>query len=143
MQTWLRFYIASAATIVGSIVGGIDESMNILITVMVIDFVMGVMIAYNVNDLSSKVMTKGFFKRAIVMLVISLAYQLSIQFNMEAIRTSAILYYVAVESLSILENVVKLDIAVPQFLKELLESLRVSANEGPKEVKDEDNKGVN
>ena len=128
MRERVEYVFMILSGVIGSLLGGHDGVITLLLYVMVLDFVLGVSIAYRDKDLSSGRMTKGFYKRAGVFVVIMMAVQLSIFFNLEFIRTSTILYYISVEGLSILENVNKLEVPVPNFLGKFLERLREENN---------------
>lgn len=130
----------SLAVIVGGItylLGGWDKVMEILLILIIADYLTGVGVAIKDEKLNSEIGSKGLLKKAAIFIVIILAAQLDrvIENPANLFRTAAALFYIANEGLSITENVGHMGLPLPQFLKKLLEQLRDKTDQG--EVKNE------
>lgn len=105
--------------------GGWEVGLQILIAVMVLDYIMGLMCGYKGNKLNSKIGFAGLKKKFTILIILILAVLLDRLLGQEWIfRTLVIYFYVAMEGLSILENAGKLDVPIPSRLKEALVQLK-------------------
>ncbi|MDR0992696.1 MAG: phage holin family protein [Ruminococcus sp.] len=93
-----------------------------LITFIVIDYVTGFAAAAIGKRLSSAYGAKGIAKKISILLIVSLGHILDVNIigQGDYIMTMAILFYIANEGLSILENAVALGVKVPGKLREVL-----------------------
>lgn len=105
--------------------GGIDVAMNCLLIAIVIDYISGLIKAYECKVLSSKIGFRGILKKVGVLLVVMLAVLIDrVAGDTGAIRTLVIYYFVANEGLSIVENLAEAGIPVPKSLKKALKALK-------------------
>lgn len=125
MKGIVSSFFSILATYFVYLVGGIDISLISLVLVMCLDYITGVMSAIYNKKLNSSVGFKGFIKKASYILIVILAVILDRLLNNEGIvRTLVIYFFVANDGISILENVGKMDIPLPNKLKEILEQLK-------------------
>lgn len=104
---------------------GIDVAMTCLLIAIVIDYISGLIKAYECKVLSSKIGFRGILKKVGVLLVVMLAVLIDrVAGNTGAIRTLVIYYFVANEGLSIVENLAEAGIPVPKSLKKALKALK-------------------
>lgn len=113
------------------LIGGWHISLTILAIFMVIDIVTGIMKAIVTKELTSKIGYKGFIRKAGIMLVIIIANLLDLLTGSEFLfRSMAVLFYIGLESLSIIENFGKIGVPLPDQLTKYLKQL---SNEGKDE----------
>ena len=110
------------------LLGGMDTLLAVLLSLMVMDYITGVVCAFIRRKLSSAVGAKGIAKKMFLLALVALAVQLDkitgTQGNM--FRNFICYFYIANEGISILENAVRLGIPVPAKLKKALAQLKKS-----------------
>ncbi len=136
-------FSAVIATLFGYLsqfLGGFDSLLVTLIILIVLDYVTGVISAAYEKKLSSAIGYKGIIKKVIMVLVVGVAVTLQrILPEGVPLREITILFFVANEGLSVLENAAKI-IPLPQKLKSVLlqlkdKSEKVSGDDSDKEKK--------
>lgn len=125
---------AILASIIGgftALVGGWDKVMEILVILIVMDYLTGVGLALKEKQLNSEIGSKGLLKKAAIFIVIILAAQLDQVINNPAnlFRTAAGLFYIANEGISITENIGKIGVPLPAFIEKALAQLRKASDE--------------
>lgn len=117
--------ISEIATAFVYLVGGFDVALYCLIVAIVLDYISGLIKAYNTKELSSKVGFKGILKKVGILLIVMLSVVIDrITGNVGAIRTLVIYYFVANEGLSIIENLGEAGLPIPKPLKDALKVLK-------------------
>ena len=125
---------AILATIIGGftfLIGGWDKVMEILVILIVMDYLTGVGLALKEKKLNSEIGSKGLLKKAAIFIVIILAAQLDqvISNPSNLFRTAAGLFYIANEGISITENIGKIGVPLPSFIAKTLAQLKKSSDE--------------
>jgi toxin secretion/phage lysis holin len=117
--------------IVGYLFGGLDSLMYALLTLIIIDYVTGVVSAIVNRTLSSNVGFKGILKKVSILTIVSLAQLIDTTMLSDSgvLRSSVIAFYIVNESISILENSSKFGIPLPKKLKQVLAQLREDSDE--------------
>lgn len=116
---------AAVGTLLTWLLGGWEVGLQILVTCMILDYVMGLMCGYKSNNLNSKIGFNGLKRKFTIIIILILAVLLDRLLSQEWLfRTIVIYFYVAMEGLSILENAAKLDVPIPGKLKEALTQLQ-------------------
>ncbi len=125
-------FSAVIATILGYVtkfLGGFDSLLVTLVILIAVDYVTGFIAAAYEKKLSSTVGYKGIIKKVIMILVVGVAVTLQrIMPEGLPLREITILFFVANEGLSILENAAKV-IPLPQKLKSVLLQLKDKADD--------------
>lgn len=112
------------------LVGGIDVAIQCLLITIIIDYISGLIKAFNTKQLSSKIGFKGILKKVGVLLIVMLAVLIDrIAGETGAIRTLVIYYFVANEGLSIIENLGQAGLPIPKAIKNALKALKEQSNE--------------
>lgn len=113
--------------------GGMDAAFKCLIVIMILDYIAGV-IANRVN-LDSKIGFKGIAKKVMILALVAVGAQVDKAMGTDGYicRTLVTMFYIANESLSIVENSAKMGLPVPQKLIDCLEQLK--GNEESEEQK--------
>lgn len=131
----LSFIVAMLGTGFTYALGGWDKCFIILVSLMAADYITGVIAAVIAGKVDSEVGFKGILRKAAILLVIIVATQLDRLLNEGTwvFRTLVCYFYIANEGISILENVGKCGIPLPQKLVNALVQLK---NKGEGEEKD-------
>ena len=112
------------------LVGGIDVAIQCLLIAIIIDYISGLIKAFNTKQLSSKIGFKGILKKVGVLLIVMLAVLIDrVTGETGAIRTLVIYYFVANEGLSIIENLGHAGLPIPKAIKNALKALKGQSNE--------------
>jgi toxin secretion/phage lysis holin len=131
----IKIILTLLISFVTSLLGGYDMAIQVLTTLIVIDYITGIMKAIITKQLSSYLGFKGIMKKVSYYLCIIVAVQLELLINQPNTIHSLIAYgFVANEGISILENLDALGIKV-DILKKHFDNMR---NENNKKNKKED-----
>lgn len=103
------------------LIGGFDLLIQVLLVLMIFDYISGVIAGYKSNELNSKRAFKGIGKKIIILIVISCSSLLSYVLKNNSLRDVVGIFYCATEILSILENASKAGVPIPNKLKKALE----------------------
>jgi toxin secretion/phage lysis holin len=124
LQTF-KLLLAGAATGGVYLFGAWDIILQALIAMVVIDYLTGVMAAYVEKTLNSEIGMKGIIKKVCIFLMVAVANIVDISTGLDEpyLRTAVIWFFIANESLSALENMGRLGVPLPEFLKQALEKL--------------------
>ena len=126
----IDFFTAGVVGLLGWFFGGRDGFVNVLLTFVVIDYIMGLMAAYSRHELSSSIGFKGIFKKVSIFCLVGVAHVVDVHVlgDTATLRTTVSLFYIANEGISILENADELGIPIPQFLKARLLNIKEQMN---------------
>lgn len=121
-------HLSIAASIVGGIcvsfLGGMDQLLDVLLFLMIVDFVTGWLKAIATKSLSSKIGMLGIAKKVMILFVVAVSVKVeSIVGNNIPIREMVIIFYIANEGISFCENVLEF-IPLPEKLKDYFIQLR-------------------
>lgn len=107
------------------LIGGIDIAFLCLIVAIALDYVSGLIKAYNTKSLSSSIGFRGILKKIGILVLVMLSVVVDrITVNNGGIRTLVIYYFVANEGLSVLENLAQAGLPIPKKLKEALKVIK-------------------
>ena len=106
------------------LIGGFDILFKALLIMMVLDYITGVAKGFKNKNANSNRAYKGLRKKMIVLVIIVAATQMDMILQGMGIRTLVLMFYVATEFLSILENAAILGIPIPEKLKVALEQCK-------------------
>lgn len=125
IDKFISLIVSEAATIFIYLFGGIDVALTCLIVAIVLDYVSGMIKAYNKKQLSSKIGFSGILKKIGILILVMLSVLVDrVTGNTGAIRTLVIYYFVANEGLSVLENLGESGIPIPNAIKKALKVLK-------------------
>lgn len=137
----LKTMICTGIGIVGSTVasafGGWDAAMITLISMMVIDYLTGVLVAGVFRNspktengaLESKAGWKGLCRKGVTLLIVLVASRLDIILGTDFIRDAVIIGYIANETISIIENAGLMGVPIPEAIKKAIEVLQSKGEE--------------
>ena len=125
MNNWISMVASVVATTFIWLVGGFDVALSCLLVAIVIDYISGIIKAYETKTLSSAIGFRGILKKVGILLIVMLAVIVDrITINNGGVRTLVIYYFVANEGLSILENLAQAGLPVPKSLKNALKVIK-------------------
>lgn len=125
MKETICAILSGISTALIYLLGGFDVALNCLLIAIVLDYVSGLIKAYNTKTLSSRIGFRGLLKKLGILILVMVAVLVDrVTGNSGAIRTVIIYYFVANEGLSIIENLGAAGIPIPKFLKKALKALK-------------------
>lgn len=102
--------------------GGWDKPLQLLVLLMLADYVSGLGGAIKTKTVSSDIMFWGGIRKIVVLFVVGLAALVDawIQPGMPLFRTAAIFFYIGREALSVVENFGVIGVPLPEKLRDFL-----------------------
>lgn len=146
-MTWDKILkiLAGIAGAVAGLFGEWTTMLTILVVMMSADYLSGWIVAWcgkspktESGGLSSKVGFIGLAKKGFIMLLVLVATMLdrAIGNGTSIFQSSLVLYYIANEGLSILENAALLGVQFPDKLKKAMETMREKEEKPPDDKSD-------
>jgi toxin secretion/phage lysis holin len=136
MERFDSIYKTGAAVLggfTGLIFGKTNELLGVLISMVIIDYISGLIAGYIENKLSSKIGFKGIARKVMIFVMVALAHQVDVALGTKNMfRDATIVFYMANELLSIFENAGRMGVAVPERLMQAVEVLKGKSKEGQK-----------
>lgn len=128
---WVKGILAAIGGIAAYLWGPWDALIIALVACVVIDYITGVANAWCKHELSSAVGARGLLKKIFIFVLVALATIIDrvIPATNQAIRAAVMIFYIANEGLSILENAGELGLPLPTVLKKALAALKKQAGE--------------
>ena len=112
-------------TTVVYLLGGADVALQCLVTAIALDYVSGIIRAFNSKTLSSRIGFTGILKKVGILLLVMLSVLIDrVTGGTGAIRTLVIYYFVANEGLSIIENLGQAGLPIPAIIAKALKILK-------------------
>lgn len=104
--------------------GGWDKWLYALLFMIVVDYITGLLKAWNLKQLSSEIGFRGIVKKVIIFLIVGVGVVLeSLVDSAIPLREVVICFYLANEGISLLENAA-IFLPVPEKLKDVLLQIR-------------------
>lgn len=134
--------ILAVFSVIGSFaanfLGGLDASLQVLIALMVTDYITGVLVAAvwhkssksSSGTLNSVAGFKGILKKCAILLLVWIGVLLDQALGSAYARTAVVLFFVGNEGISLLENLGLMGVPFPAFLKRALDALRDQGDKG-------------
>lgn len=109
-------------------------SIMVLAAVMVLDVLSGLIKAFVLKEVSSKIGSEGLAKKASIVIIMILAVLLDrlLGWEASAFRTITCFFYIANEGISVLENLAVIGVPLPNALKNALIQLQDKGERGEK-----------
>lgn len=119
------------------LIGGWDMSLEILLIVIMLDYLTGVASAFRNKTVNSSVGYKGLLKKSTILIVIVLAAQVDRMLGTDnhVFRNCTALSFTVNDALSVMENVGRMGIRFPKFLMAALEKLQRQIEAMPEQDK--------
>lgn len=125
-DTLYTFITGGGISSIAYLVGGVDHLIKALAIFMICDFIIGVIAGAQNEGVSSKRALRGLGKKGAMITLVIIANQLDIVSGSDNgfVRNSMIFFLIATEGISLIENMAKLGLDVPDFLKSRFEQMR-------------------
>ena len=126
MIKYIRLLLTVSAGVFTYLFGELTPLFTALISVVCIDYVTGIISAAVNHKLNSEKGFAGILKKVFIFLIVAVASILDaiIPATHAAIHASVCMFYIANESLSIIENAGEIGLPLPQVLKNTVEKLK-------------------
>lgn len=118
--------LASGAALLNMMYGELDGLLTALLCFVILDYITGVICAIVDHRLSSQIGFKGICKKVLIFIMVGIGHLLDtyvLGSDGSMIRTAVIVFYLANEGLSIVENAGHVGLPIPKKLKLVLEQL--------------------
>lgn len=125
--------IAMAVSVIGGVVvgwlGGMDVMLHALMVLVVVDYVTGLAKAIKLHELDSRVGFFGLIRKVLIFVVVAVAVEMEkVLGNAIPLREIVIMFYVANEGISFLENISEF-LNFPQKMKDVFTQIRDKSDE--------------
>ena len=112
------------AGIVTYLFGAWDVAFQVLCVFMVIDYITGTMCGYVTKELSSQIGFKGILKKVAMLISIIVAVEIDRVLETDVLRMAVIFCLIGNEGISLLENLTKLGVPIPERLVNALKQIK-------------------
>ena len=112
------------AGIVIYLFGAWDVAFQVLCVFMVIDYITGTMCGYVTKELSSQIGFKGILKKVAMLISVIVAVEVDRVLATDALRIAVIFCLIGNEGISLIENLTKLGVPIPERLVNALKQIK-------------------
>lgn len=107
------------------LIGGVDKLIIAYMVIMAIDYISGIMAGFYNKQVSSKTAFKGLMKKGAMLLLIIVAVQVDhVNNSGHFVRNSVLFFLIAMEGISFIENLGRMDVKVPKVLSDAFSQLK-------------------
>ncbi len=126
MNDFIKSAAAAVCSVCGFVFGDMDGLMIALVTLIVMDYISGVIAAAAEKKLSSAAGAKGIARKVFMLLIVAAANvaDISIIGEGHVLKSVTAAFYAANECISLMENAGRLGVPVPKKLLDVFEQLR-------------------
>jgi len=105
--------------------GGWSLLIQVLLVLIIIDYVMAILVAGYLGELNSKIGFRGIFKKVMMLLLVAVGHLVDVILigDKNFVRDAVTFFYIANELISILETVSKTNLPIPGILKKAVKTL--------------------
>lgn len=127
------------STTLAYLIGGIDAALEVLLVIICLDIITGIIKAVKNGSYSSKCLREGIVHKVGYGIVIIICYQLDVLLlhGHSVTRTAAIIFYIAVEISSIVENLGQMGVPIPSVIAKRLQRLNEMSESDEEQIKEE------
>jgi toxin secretion/phage lysis holin len=121
-----KIAFAGIGTALSYFFGGFDKALIALIIFLCVDYITGILAAVYTKELNSSTGLQGIIKKVMQLFLVGVAAIIDSLTGLTEpyLRTSIVYFLIANEGISILENIARSGVKVPQFLKVVLEQIK-------------------
>lgn len=126
MENIYKTILAVVCTVISFLFGSIDGMFIALVSLIVLDYISGVLAAVIEKRLSSAAGARGIAKKVFMLLIVALANIIDINVigSGHTLKTVTVVFYICNECISLIENAGRLGVPVPKKLLDVLEQLK-------------------
>lgn len=134
----ISMFVGLAGGVIAGLLGGIDTIMHALIFLMGTDYLTGLIKGIKNKNLNSQIGFWGLIKKGLILVVVMVAVELErMTSNAMPIREIVIMFYVANEGISLLENISEF-LPLPEKLKDYFTQIRETGDSKLENVEKDD-----
>ncbi len=122
--TYLKMIVGALSGIASTLFGSLDAMLYGLLFCVCADYITGICAAVYEKKLNSRTGFCGILKKIVILTIVALSHVLGNIVGTPSLRDLIIGFYIANESLSILENATRMQIKYTGKLKDILEQLK-------------------
>ena len=129
-ENQINLFVSVLGSILVSLFGKPNHVLIYMFILIGCDYITGIISGAYQNNLSSKLCFKGLLKKATILIVVIIAARYDIMNNDSAftVRNIVCLFYAGNEGLSIVENLIKLDVPIPEKIKNMFTIMKEGDN---------------
>lgn len=124
--------LATVGSMIAHALGGWDTALAVLVALMAVDYITGLLLALvwhksaksESGAFASGASIKGLLRKGVMLVIVWVGAMLDSVIGAEYVRTAVVLFFIANEGLSILENTAVMGVPYPKFLRAALEAMR-------------------
>ncbi|MFI8686106.1 MULTISPECIES: phage holin family protein [Rossellomorea] len=125
MEKSMLFVGSGLGALILNLFGDWDMLITFLLITVTLDYFTGMIASGIEGKLSSKSGVKGIGRKVLIFSLVTVAHLIdTILTNQHFIRNATIIFYLCNEMISIIENVGRAGVPVPEFLKKAVEVLK-------------------
>ena len=125
MRNLINSVTSGLLTIATYFLGGWDTAVQVLLLMIVLDYITGILHAIFNKKISSKVGAKGIIKKVGYLIVVAVSVIIDkVIGDTGAIRTVVVYFFVANEGISLVENWGAMGLPIPKVVKDTLEQIK-------------------
>ncbi|MCK8826419.1 phage holin family protein [Natroniella acetigena] len=123
---YARLIFSILGTLLTYLLGGWDSTIKILVAFVAMDYISGIIVAFCRNELESGVGRIGILKKVGIFAAVAVSNLVDgILANPDPIlRTTTIMFYLGNEGISILENLARAGVDIPEPLRKALAKIK-------------------
>ena len=128
---YIKLAAVQIGAIIGAFIGNITGMIWALLIFAIIDYITGVTAAILEHKLSSEIGFRGITRKVLLFMIVGVANVLDVYVigSGGVCRSMVLVFYIANEGLSIIENVARCGVPVPEKLKVILKQLEEEEHE--------------
>lgn len=123
----MKYIVQSTAGALGALLsflyGEMTNAFLVLIALVCIDFCTGLAHAIVEQRLNSRICSKGIAKKVYILALVAVGHLIDNATGQNMCMTVVVFFYIANESMSIIENAGRMGLPVPEKLKSVIEQL--------------------
>ncbi|AVF22797.1 phage holin family protein [Paenibacillus larvae] len=125
MEQLGKWAVAAGGASVSYFFGGWGAALDILLLVVIIDYLTGMVAGFIEGGLKSKVGFVGIARKVGIFVVVVIAHKVDALLGQSHfLRDTAVIFYIVNELLSILENCGRVGVPIPPALREAIQVLK-------------------
>lgn len=140
MKDYVCFTIGAIGSMIASLFGGWDASLQTLVIFMAIDYITGLIVAgvfhtspkTKTGALESRAGWKGLIRKGETLLIVLVACRLDAVMGSSFVRDAVVIGFIANETLSIIENAGLMGVPIPKALARAVDILKQRSEEEQK-----------
>lgn len=128
---YIKLAAVQIGAIIGAFIGNITGMIWALLIFAIIDYITGVTAAILEHKLSSEIGFRGITRKVLLFMIVGVANVLDVYVigSGGVCRSMVLVFYIANEGLSIIENVARCGVPVPEKLRVILKQLEEEERE--------------